>query len=183
MTLKTNRGHWGNFASSKSSPGVNLHEKCRTPQSSLTWIDCKIQKHISSLTCDCTDRRPTEESNAHSLLPFWSLAGPYQFERKLKTDVHGLPMCFLWTTKSTTSRLKPFNIHTVPRATLKARQEDCLEKTLKKTHLKSTSPAPGSLASFGQPGQLVLHPSPITPGETPHMKGVGMLVGNFELNP
>ena len=24
---------------------------------------------------------------------------------------------------------------------------------------------------------------PITPGGTPHMKGVGMLVGNFELNP
>ena len=56
-------------------------------------------------------------------------------------------MCFLWTPKPTTSRLKPFNIHTVPRATLrggrgggkkrfhylkKAKQEDCLEKTLKK---------------------------------------------------
>ena len=190
MTLKTNRGHWGNFASSKSSPGVTLHEKCRTPQSSLTWIDCKIQKHISSLTCDCTDLRPTEESNAHSFLPFWSLAGPYQFERKLKTDVHGLPMCFLWTTKPTTSRLKPFNIHTVPRAVVKrgfivkkAKQEDCLEKTLKKTHLKSTSPAPGSLAGFGQPGQLVLNPSPITLGGTPHMKGVGTLVGHFELKP
>ena len=64
-------------------------------------------------------------------------------------------MCFLWTPKPTTSRLKPFNIHTLPRATLrgkrgggvkrgfiikKAKQEDCLEKTLKKTHLKSTSP-------------------------------------------
>ena len=118
-----------------------------------------------------------EESNAQSLLPFWSLAGPYQFERKLKTDVHGLPMCFLWTPKPATSRLKPFNIHTVPRATLrgggvggkrgfiikKAKQEDCLEKTLKKTHLKSTSPAPGSLAGFGQPGQLVLDPSPVNP--------------------
>ena len=118
--------HWkpiedigGNFASAKSSPGVNLHEKCRTPHSSLTWIDCKVQKHISSLTCDCTDRRPTEESNAQSLLLFWSLAGPYQFERKLKTDVHGLPMWFLWTPKPTTRRLKPFNIHTVPRATLR----------------------------------------------------------------
>ena len=61
----------------------------------------------------------TEESNAQSLLLFWSLAGPYQFERKLKTDVNGLPMCFLWTPKPTTSRLKPFNIHTVPRATLR----------------------------------------------------------------
>ena len=65
----------------------------------------------------------------------------------------------------------------------KAKQEDCLEKTLKKTHLKSNSPAPGSLAGFGQPGQLVLNPSPITPGGTPRMKGVGTLVGNFELNP
>ena len=138
------------------------------PHSSLTWIDCKIQKHISSLTCDCTDRRPTEESNAQSLLLFWSLAGPYQFERKLKTDVNGLPMCFLWTPKPTTSRLKPliYTLYLVPPSggegwgvkrgfiIKKAKQEDCLEKTLKKTHLKSTSPAPGSLASFGHPGQL-----------------------------
>ena len=55
---------------------------------------------------------------------------PYQFERKSKTDdLHGLPMCFLWTPKPTTSRLKPFNIHTLPRATLRGgRGERCGSK-------------------------------------------------------
>ena len=36
-----------------------------------------------------------------------------------------------------------------------------------------------------QTGRLryCLTPYPLSPGGTPHMKAVGMLVGNFELNP
>ena len=37
--------------------------------------------------------------------------------------------------------------------------------------------------SFGNPGWKVNGKVTFPGGEAPHMKGVGMLVGNFELNP
>ena len=152
--------HWkpiedigGNFASAKSSPGVNLHEKCRTPHSGLTWIDCKIQKPISSLTYDCTDRRPTEESNAPSLLLFWVTLSIW---KEVKGRRARTPNVFFVDTKTHYKPTETFqythftSCHPpgeeggggVKRGFIikKAKQEDCLEKTLKKTHLKSTSP-------------------------------------------
>ena len=53
----------------------------------------------------------------------------------------------------------------------KAKQEDCLEKTLKKKHIWRVPS--GSLAAFGQPGQLVLHPLPVNPrgGDSAYERG------------
>ena len=146
--------HWkpiedigGNFASAKSSPGVNLHEKCRTPHSSLTWIDCKIQKHVSSLTCDCTDRRPTEESNAQSLF-FWGVT--LSIWKEVKDRRARTPNVFFVDTKTHYKPTETFQYShftschppggrggAVKRGFIikKAKQE-----ALKKTHLKSTSP-------------------------------------------